>query len=230
MTLGEPAISALDQALADKDTAIEARRALPAVLQRLASPSAERLLVDHVLDPDPILRLRVLTALNKVRQLHPGRRLERELIETVLAAEIYGHYRSYQILGQLMAQQNGSGDAGIAEAKDAIDRELERIFRLLKLLFPAQDFHSAYVGLHAGNATVHANALEFLQHSMPAGMRRLLLPLIDNEVGLRERLLLADRLVGNPISISEPDSAARTASDALLRDAAQQAKQQLEGP
>ena len=63
---------------------------------------------------------------------------------------------------------------------------------------------------------------------MPAGMRRLLLPLIDNEVGLRERLLLADRLVGNPISISEPDSAARTASDALLRDAAQQAKQQLE--
>jgi HEAT repeat protein len=161
------------------------RAEIPAVLQRIATPDAEQALVEHLLDRDPLVRLRVVSALNKLRQLHPDRRLERELIETLLAAEILGHYRSYQMLGRILASDPGAGSPGgddvlarAAEMQDEMVHEVERVFRLMKLLFPEEDMHSVYVGLRSGTPTVRANALEFLEHALPPGIRDVLLPLI----------------------------------------------------
>ena len=103
-------------------------------------------------------------------------------------------------------------------------RELERIFRLMKLLCPEHDFHSAYVGLQPGNAVVHANAIEFLEHAVPAQLRILLLPLIDSEVGLVDRIQLAQRMVGSTLETSEQALAAFGSSDELLRGAAVDAR------
>ena len=52
----------------------------------------------------------------------------------------------------------------MAPLRAAMEQELERIFRLLKLLFPHQDLHSAYVGVQSTNPVVHDNALEFLEN------------------------------------------------------------------
>ena len=101
-----------------------------------------------------------------------------------------------------------------------MDQELERIFRLMKLLLPEHDLHSAYFGLQSGNALVHSNALEFLEHALPARLRDLLLPLIDSEVSLDERIRIADRMVGATIETSEQALAAFTTSDDVLRDGA----------
>jgi hypothetical protein len=106
-------------------------------------------------------------------------------------------------------------------------RELERIFRLMKLLSPEHDLHSAFVGLQSGNAVVHANAIEFLEHALPAQLRNLLLPLIDSEVRLVDRIHLAERMVGSTLETSEQALAAFAASDELLRGAAVNAQRQL---
>ena len=45
------------------------RHEIPDVLQRIATPEAEQVLVDYLLDVDPVLRLRTVSALNKLRQL-----------------------------------------------------------------------------------------------------------------------------------------------------------------
>jgi hypothetical protein len=114
--------------------------------------------------------------------------------------------------------------------KESMDDELERIFRLMKLLLPRHDLHSAYFGLQSGNAIVHANALEFLEHAVPPRLRTLLLPLIDSEVSLEERMRLADRLFGATLESSEQALAAFPASDQLLREAARKAEAQLGRP
>jgi hypothetical protein len=157
------------------------------------------------------VRLRVVSALNKLRQLHPDRRLERELIETLLAAEILGHYRSYQVLGGILAD----GDLPrAASMQDEMVHEVERVFRLMSLLFPDEDMHSVYVGLKSGTPTVRANALEFLEHSLPQSIRDVLLPLVDTDVSVAERVRLAERMIGGPIA--DPGSADVAA---LRRDA-----------
>jgi hypothetical protein len=172
------------------------------------------------------LRLQAISALNKLRQQHPERRLERELIETVLAAELLGHYRSYQLFGRLSVAAIVTEES-LHAVKASMRRELERIFRLMKLLSPEHDLHSAYVGLQSGNAVVHANAVEFLEQALPAEMRILLLPLIDSEVGLVDRIQLAERMVGSTLETSEQALAAFAASDELLRGAAVDAQRQL---
>ena len=42
----------------------------------------------------------------------------------------------------------------------------------------------------------HANALEFLEHALPARLRTMLLPLIDGEVSVDGRIAIAERMVG----------------------------------
>ena len=49
------------------------------VLQRIATPEAEQVLLDYLLEVDPVFRLRI-SALNKLRQLS-DRRLEHDTVE-----------------------------------------------------------------------------------------------------------------------------------------------------
>ena len=218
--LGEAAVPALAQALANDLSVPAARYAVPDVLGRIGTPSAEHALVESLLDPDPILRLRVVTALNKVRQLNPQRRIEPELVKTVLAAEILGHYRSYQILGTFLA---GLADVASGQTApnldDAMAREIERIFRLMKVLLPGDDWHSAYFGLRSTNPVAHANALEFLEHTLPPQLRTLLLPLIDSEISIADRVKIANQIFGEGVDSAERVLAAQAATEAL-RDVA----------
>ncbi|MGB7220006.1 MAG: Npt1/Npt2 family nucleotide transporter, partial [Vicinamibacterales bacterium] len=207
VALGDGAVPALRTALDAGATRPALRYAIPDVLQRMATPSAEEVLVEHLLDPDPLLRLRAVAALNKLRQLNPDRRLERELVETVLAAEILGHYRSYQLLGRISVEAV-TNEPALQGLKESMSREIERIFRLMKLLLPEHDLHSAYVGLQSGKAVVHSNALEFLEQALPPQLRNLLLPLIDSEVSLGERIKMAERMVGATLETSEQALAA----------------------
>ena len=169
----------------------EARRQMPEMLERIGTSSAEQHLTDYLFDADPIMRLETVSVLNRVRQADDRAPIDRELVEVVLDAEIMGHYRSYQVL----AQQR-SPDPAQPALREEMERELERIFRLLKLLLPEHDLHSAYVGVQSTVHAVHANALEFLEHALPSRLRGSLLPLIDSEVSVEQRIAMAERLMG----------------------------------
>jgi len=206
-------VAALAGVLADGGRPSALRAEVPAALQRIATPEAEQALVEHLLDRDPLVRLKVVAALNALRRLHPERRLERELVETLVAAEILGHYRSYQVLGGLIA----SGDLErAASLKDEIVNEVERVFRLMALLFPDEDMHSVYVGLRSGTATVRANAIEFLDQALPPQIRDVLLPLVDPDVSIDERVRIAERMIGAPLA-EEPADVAALQRDAEAR-------------
>jgi AAA family ATP:ADP antiporter len=77
-----------------------------------------------------------------------------------------------------------------------MEQELERVFRLLKLLHPHQDLHSAYVGVQSTNPVVHDNALEFLENILSPELRGLLIPLLDSDVPRAHRIALAHRILG----------------------------------
>ncbi len=175
------------------DTApLETRRQIPEMLERIGTPGVNEHLVDYLFDADPLMRLESVCALNRVTQDSDEGPVDRELVEVVLDAEIMGHYRSYQLLAECI---RSGADAGAA--REEMAREVERIFRLVKLLLPDHDLHSAYVGVQSDNHAVHANALEFLDHALPPRLRTSLLPLIDSEVSVEERTALAERMLGS---------------------------------
>src|SRR5260221_4007176 len=116
------------------------------------------------------------------------------MLETVLAAEILGHYRSYQILATIGATTDGV-DPFARALKESMQQELERIFRLLNLLHPHLDLHSAYIGLQSTSVSVHDNALEFLDNVLKSHLRDMLVPLLDSKITLAERAQIAQLLV-----------------------------------
>jgi hypothetical protein len=132
------------------------------------------------------------------------------MVETVLAAEIIGHYRSYQILHAIGAAADENVTRALA---DSMNGERERIFRLLSLLYSRYDFQSAYCGLQANNHAVHDNALEFLDNVLKPDMRRLLVPLLDAQVSVAERARLATRFVGMQLTTSAEAAAALVACE-----------------
>lgn len=165
------------------------------VLARMGTPAAAAALNDAVLEGDTTLRFRVIAALNKLHQAHPELARDRSLIETVLSAEILGHYRSYQLLGTVGDRVDGV-EPDEAALRESMPQEVERIFRLLALLHPDVDLHSAYYGVQSDNPVVHDNALEFLDNVLAADLRRLVVPLVDSTVSISERSRLANEVLG----------------------------------
>lgn len=203
---GDRITGTLRDHLSDPAMPLEARREIATLLGRIGTPAAEAMLIEHLLASDPTLRLRVVSALNKLHQAHAEIELDRRMVETALGAEILGHYRSYQILGSL-GQTLESHDPMARALKESMNQEVERIFRLLALLHPNYDLHSAYVGLQSSNPVVHANALEFLDNVLKPQIRSLLVPLLDSEVSPADRVERANRVVGARMASSEEAAA-----------------------
>jgi ATP:ADP antiporter, AAA family len=209
---GDSIVGGLRDHLCDSTVPIQARREIPSVLVALGTSAAASVLLDNLLQGDTTLRFRTIASLNKLCRLNPQIVLDVQMLETVLAAEILGHYRSYQILATIGATTD-SVDPLARALKESMQQELERIFRLLNLLHPRLDLHSAYVGLQSTSVSVHDNALEFLDNVLKSQLRDMLVPLLDSKITVAERAEIAQRLVRVKIESQEQAVAELVASD-----------------
>ena len=199
---GNRILGTLRDYMADEEIPMEIRREIPTVMVALGTEEAQSLLVENLFQGDSALRFRVISALNKCRRSCPEIRLDTQMVETVLAAEILGHYRSYQALGALAGKLDHD-DPSMQALRESIHQEVERIFRLLGILFPQHDFHAAHIGLRASDSAVHDNVLEFLDNTLRPELRELLVPLIDSVVRLEQRVRRADALLGTSVDTSK---------------------------
>jgi HEAT repeat protein len=193
---GDRIVGTLRDYVTDQEMPAEVRREIPKVLQEIGTQAAHAVLVESVLDRDVILRYHTIAAINRLGQAHPDRGTDRKLIESVLAAEVMGHYRSYQVLGTLGVTIDDANNPIEHGLRESMEKEAERIFRLLKILYPQYDMHSAYVGLQSADPVVHDNAVEFMDSVLPPEVRSLVIPLFDRNVGVKDRIVAANRMLG----------------------------------
>ncbi len=197
---GEYATGTLQDYLNDEAVPMAVRRQIPNILARIATPGAAAALAHSLIQPDAGLRYDLLKALNKVRrrdpELLPGDADFGEMVNV----ELLGYYRSLQILEAFEPQagallHSGRSDSVLARALgERMDYELERVFRLLALIYPPGDIYNAYVGVKSGRPQLHANALEVLEHVLKPAHYRMLSYALDPEIGHADRLSFAQRL------------------------------------
>jgi hypothetical protein len=192
---GDGVVGALRDRLMDTDEPIARRRMIPDVLRRIGTAAARDALLENLITADTILRFRIISALNDLRESHRDYSFDTAVIDTVLLAEIMGHYRSYGILGTL-GQGAEADDPVTSGLRTSMRHELERIFRLLQLRIPDHDIWGAYMGVQSSNPLIRDQGLELLDHVLESEWRLLLLPLVDPEVSVEERIERANQLVG----------------------------------
>ncbi len=214
---GNSIVGKLRDHLSDPAVPIEVRQQVAVILANIGTQLAGNALMEHLLDADSRLRLRIVSALTTLQHLHPELKCDAEILEMLLAAEILGHYRSYQILERLETMLQ-SYEPLAGALSESMKHEVERIFRVLDLLYPGDDFSSAFVGLQSKSMIVRDNALEFLDNVLKTQFRKTLVPLLDSKVSLAERVTIANRLVPARIESSEQAIAVLVASnDPCLR-------------
>ena len=214
---GNSIVGKLRDHLSDPAVPIEVRQQVAVILANIGTQLAGNALMEHLLDADGRLRLRIVSALKTLQHLHPELKCDAEILEMLLAAEILGHYRSYQILERLETMLQ-SYEPLAGALSESMKHEVERIFEVLNLLYPGDNFSSAFVGLQSKSMIVRDNALEFLDNVLKAQFRKTLVPLLDSKVSLAERVTIANRLVPARIESSEQAIAVLVASnDPCLR-------------
>ena len=66
---------------------------------------------------------------------------------------------------------------------ERLQRNLERIFRLLGLIYPQEDIYNAYVGIISENAVLHANAIEFIDNMLDFHLKKQIIPILEQGSG-----------------------------------------------
>jgi ATP:ADP antiporter, AAA family len=202
VAFGDSIVGILSERLGDPNAPTEERKEIPDVLAGIGTPAAAQALLENVMQGDATLRFMVISGLNRLHRDFREIPLDFQLLETVLAGEILGHYRTYQIL-EAVAGPGGAEDLVGGALASSLEQELERIFRLLGLLYPQLDLKAVYLGLQSKDKTVHDNALEFLENVLKSALRVTLVPLLDGRVTPKERARLADQLVHTKLESRE---------------------------
>jgi AAA family ATP:ADP antiporter len=205
---GREAAPTLRDYLNDGTVPLAVRKQIPKVLARIPSPNSAVALAESLIQSDPGMRYDVLKALNELRSKDPGLVPPRADFEDMLNIELLGYYRSFQILAAIDPNAGsaipgpspGGGASVLTRAlRERMAYELERIFRLLALLYPPRDVHNAFLGLTMGTSQRQANAQEVLEHLLRPDLYRRLVNGLDPEIPLREKVNFARRLCGSSV-------------------------------
>ncbi|HEX6438867.1 MAG TPA: HEAT repeat domain-containing protein [Candidatus Binatia bacterium] len=185
---GDQAVEALGSALLDGDLPHAIRLSIPETLSRIGSQSALTALLGGLNQKDGSVRYRVIVALEEIARRLPNLIVDRRVIETALFAEATHYYRRFLVLFTLFGDGNDLSMNGRSLLHQALlenmEREKERVLRLLSLLFPDEDMHSAAAALRSGSRAAQARAIEFLDNLLTGEIKRHVFPLFDDARGL----------------------------------------------
>jgi len=195
VSMGREGLDFLTESMADLSLPHEVRRHIPRTVSRFRPSQAAPILLERLRDePDGLIRFKILRGLGTMRADNPALRLDSTALREITARNIES---AYQMIDWRLAFEAASDPT---EARDTPGSELlvellrdkarhavERIFRLLGLQHPQEDFSRIYRGLQSKDARVQASAREILENTLPKQTRGAVLGLID-EIPDRERL------------------------------------------
>ena len=185
---GKQGLEFLARSLADRSFGPEMRRYIPRTLSYFRAREAAPMLLRGLLEEtDGIVRFQMLRALGRIRLQSPKIRLDSDLLATAIDRTVTG---SYQLISWRIALTSGVAEdparatAGneLVEAilRDRQSKAIERLFRLLGLVHPDEDWKRMYLGLESKDPTTRASCRELLEHVLEQPLRGAVLGLVDD--------------------------------------------------
>jgi AAA family ATP:ADP antiporter len=206
---GAAIVTELATRLDDRGLPARIRRAIPDLLAAIGTQVAADALADALERHPPRTRTRVVRALWRLHR-HGGVEFDTGLIEARVRHEVVA-YRAHLSALERLGEGDGPGMRMLRRAlSETVDRDLERIFRLLGLCYPERDVLAAYRGVMAGNPSTRAHALELLDNLLPSGgVKRALVHVLEEKIDAPEAAMS-----DTPIDIRARDIALAEIADA----------------
>ena len=147
-------------------------------------------------EPDGFLRYKAIAAIERLRRDHPAHRVStRRWSRQLLVDETSRYCNSLTLHHNLQQHDPGARDSLLGRAlTDKMARALDRIYRLLGLLYQVDDIAAARSAIEHGDARRRARAIEYLDNLLAGHIRRRVMPLLD-DTPLAEKVRHANALL-----------------------------------
>ncbi len=187
---GEGILDVLRNELVNESVPLDTRMQLPRLFAEVGSPAAAQVLLNCLPRARTPLRHEIVLALSKLKAENPELQLGEEALRSAILREAAEAYRWLEGLHSSASHNSAAQPGSRVREKSArqYNESCERIFLLLDLLLGPGDILSVYHSLHNTAPELRGNALELLDNILPAGLKAILLPLVDDSVPVEERL------------------------------------------
>jgi AAA family ATP:ADP antiporter len=181
VSYGEDAVAALTYFLRDEEEDRWVRRHIPGTLARIPSPASVEALVEALGSDDGFLRYKSGVALERLRRDGAGLAIPFPPIEKLLLKEATRYYRYLGASYNLFDKGGVARDTVLAQAlSEKLSRAIDRMFRLLGLIYDRKDVRSARLAIERGDARARASAVEFLDNTLSGPLRKWILPILED--------------------------------------------------
>jgi CRP-like cAMP-binding protein len=146
------------------------------------------ILVEALDQKDGFMRFHVIAALEKIHRIKPELLFNRQRIESSIREEStrYALYR--QLYHVLFESQRYSPKSLLAcTTVEKMKRGMDRIYRLLSLLYSWKDIVAAKHTIEHGDSRSRAGTLEYLDNILTGDLRRILIPLLEDTLPEKRR-------------------------------------------
>jgi AAA family ATP:ADP antiporter len=154
------------------------------MLSKIESPDAMDALLNGLNQEDGSLRYKIILGLEELSRRFPNLRVDSHVIETSIILEARRYYRRFLIFFALFGDDNdrlmNNGWLLHQTLLENMEREKERVLRLLSLIYSPADIESATAALQSGNPAKQAQAIEFLDNLLTGDVKRYVFPLFDD--------------------------------------------------
>jgi AAA family ATP:ADP antiporter len=180
---GEEVVDVLAHFLRDQEENVWVRRHIPATLALVPVSTTRSLdiLLGALNDPDGFLRYKVVTAIEKLRSDNPGIVVPQRVVEPLILGECTRYYDHLTLRSNILRHDQPASTSLLVRAlNDKLERTLDRIFRLLGLIYPRMDVLAARRAIEGRETRTRAGAIEYLDNLLKGEIRRRVMPILED--------------------------------------------------
>lgn len=178
---GERVVDVLGYFLHDPDENIWVRRHIPGTLAQIPCQKSMDLLTGALSEEDGFLRFKVLSAIEKLRREHEDLVFVAAPIERLALKESLKYFNWLGLYYNLFVRAGLSDETVLAVLlKEKMARTVDRIYRLLGVLYSWHDVSAARRAVEHGDRQSRAGALEYLDNVLSSELRHRILRVLED--------------------------------------------------